>query len=317
LGRDFQQDMTLVEYCGLRLRNCPREPQRGGQQQQQQGHNIDFIRKVGKLAIPSFDGSSKCTARAWVQKLDTYYKLNQMTEAKAISFATLHLEGEAHEWWYHGLVTLGHDHITSYREFTEKLMDRFDRRDPEIHFRDLAQLRQTGTAKAFISEFQRVAVAVTDISEPRLVMLFTEGLTEPLRGWVKAYCPHSLQDVVRRTRDLADSVPKTKPFTKPFVPQRDKDQKNPPREWKGKPKLDDDTRRELMRKKLCFSCRDPWVPRHRCMGKGQIHYIEVESGSEEEDEDIQAPTDSDSETETTHELEQQPKKPQIPARAKP
>jgi hypothetical protein len=42
----------------------------------------------------------------------------------------------------------------------------------------------------------------------------------------------------------------------------------------------------------------------------------VESGSEEEDEDIQAPTDSDSETETTHELEQQPKKPQIPARAK-
>jgi hypothetical protein len=146
-----------------------------------------------------------------------------MIEAKAISFATLHLEGEAHKWWYHGLVTLGHDHITSYREFIERLMDRFDRRDPEIHFRDLAQLRQTGIAEAFISEFQRVAVAVTDISEPRLVMLFTEGLTEPLRGWVKAYRPHSLQDVIRHTKDLADSVPKTKPFTKPFVPQRDKD----------------------------------------------------------------------------------------------
>jgi hypothetical protein len=26
LGRDFHQDMTLVEYCGLRLRNRPREP---------------------------------------------------------------------------------------------------------------------------------------------------------------------------------------------------------------------------------------------------------------------------------------------------
>jgi hypothetical protein len=293
------------------------ESHRGEDSSSSRGHNIDFIRKVGKLTIPSFDGSSRCTARAWVQKLDTYYKLNQMTEAEAISFATLHLEGEAHEWWYHGLVTLGHNHITSYREFTERLMDRFDRRDPEIHFRDLAQLRQTGTAEAFISEFQRVAVAVTDISEPRLVMLFTEGLTEPLRGWVKAYRPHSLQDVVRRTRDLADSVPKTKPFTKPFVPQRDRDPKNPPKEWKGKPKLDDDTRRELMRKKLCFSCRDPWVPGHRCMGKGQIHYIEVESGSEEEEDDIQAPTDSDSETETTHEPEQQPKKPQIPARAKP
>jgi hypothetical protein len=75
LGGDFHQDMTLVEYCGLRLRNLPREPERG-KSQQQQGHNIDFIQKVGKLTIPSFDGSSKCTARAWVHKLDTYYKLN-------------------------------------------------------------------------------------------------------------------------------------------------------------------------------------------------------------------------------------------------
>jgi hypothetical protein len=109
-----------------------------------------------------------------------------MTDTEAISFTTLHLEGEAHEWWYHGLETLGHSRIISYREFTERLMDRFDRSNPEIHFRDLAQLRQIGTAKAFITEFQQIAVAVTDISEPRLIMLFIEGLTEPLRGWVKA-----------------------------------------------------------------------------------------------------------------------------------
>jgi hypothetical protein len=54
-----------------------------------------------------------------------------MTELEAISFATLHFDGEAHEWWYHGLVTLGHNHITSYLEFTERLMERFDMRDPK------------------------------------------------------------------------------------------------------------------------------------------------------------------------------------------
>jgi hypothetical protein len=152
LGRDFHQDMTLIEYCGLRLRNNPREPHRGGQQQQQ-GYNIDFIRKVGKITIPFFDVSSKCTTRVWVQNIDMYYKLNQMTETKAINFATLHLEGEANKWWHHGLVTVGHSHITSYREFTERLLDRFDRRDPEIHFRDLSQLRQTDTIEAFITKF--------------------------------------------------------------------------------------------------------------------------------------------------------------------
>jgi hypothetical protein len=148
-----------------------------------------------------------------------------MTETEAISFATLHLEGEAHEWWYHGLVTLGHSHITSSREFTYRLMDRFDRKDPEIHVRDLAQLRQNGIAEAFITEFQRVAVAVIDISEPMMIILFIEGLTEPLRRWVKAYKPPTLQDAILRTRDLADSVPKTKTFSKPFVPQRDQDKK--------------------------------------------------------------------------------------------
>jgi hypothetical protein len=89
-------------------------------------------------------------------------------------------------------VTLGHSRITSYRDFTDSLMDSFDRKDPEIHFRDLAQLRQTGTVEAFITKFQRVAMAVTDISEPSLIMLFTEGLIEPLRGWVKAYRPPTL-----------------------------------------------------------------------------------------------------------------------------
>jgi hypothetical protein len=99
-------------------------------------------------------------------------------------------------------------------------------------------------------------------------------------------------------------MPKTKPFTKPFVPQRDKDQKNPQRELKGKPKMDDDTRWVLMRKKIFFSCKDPWVLGHRCLGKGQLHYNEVESGSEEEDEDIRAWVDSDSEDETTQEPKQ-------------
>jgi len=131
-----------------------------------------------------------------------------MTETEAINFATLHLEGEAHELWHHGLVTLGHNQITSYREFKERLMDRFDRRDSEIHFRDLAQLRQTSTTKTFITEFQQVPVAVTDISKPRLIMLFTKGLIKPLGGWVKAYRPHTLQHAILRTRDLADSTPK-------------------------------------------------------------------------------------------------------------
>jgi hypothetical protein len=48
--------------------------------------------------------------------------------------------------------------------------------------------------------------------------------------------------------------------------------------------LDDDDQRELRRKKLCFSCKEPWEPGHRCMGKGKVHYIEVLSDSDGEEE---------------------------------
>ena len=51
---------------------------------------------------------------------------------------------------------------------------------------------------------------VSDISESWLIMLFTEALSEPLRGWVKAYRPITLQDAISRTLDLQDSVPKNK-----------------------------------------------------------------------------------------------------------
>ena len=48
--------------------------------------------------LPAYDGTPKCTYKAWVEKLDTYFQLNKVSEIEAIKIATLHLEGEAHEW---------------------------------------------------------------------------------------------------------------------------------------------------------------------------------------------------------------------------
>ena len=64
-----------------------------------------------------------------------------MIETNAIKLDILHLDGEAHDWWYHELVTLGHNTITSYLDFTQRLIEQFDRKDPEVHFRELAQLK--------------------------------------------------------------------------------------------------------------------------------------------------------------------------------
>ena len=44
-----------------------------------------------------------------MQKMDTYLQLNPMREEEAIKYVAIHLDGPAHEWWRHGMVTLGHN----------------------------------------------------------------------------------------------------------------------------------------------------------------------------------------------------------------
>ena len=93
---------------------------------------------MNKLSFPTFDGSSKTSARAWIHKLDTYLTLKPMSEMEAIRFAMMHLEGVAYDSWDHGLVTQDHGLITSYETFSPKLITHFDRKDVEIYCRDLA-----------------------------------------------------------------------------------------------------------------------------------------------------------------------------------
>jgi hypothetical protein len=48
--------------------------------------------------------------------------------------------------------------------------------------------------------------------------------------------------------------------------------------------MDENTIRELRRKQLCYTCKEPWNPSHKCMGHGRVHYIEMTSNNEEEED---------------------------------
>ena len=76
-----------------------------------------------------------------------------MLEEESIKFAALHMEGITHEWWNHGIFTLDHDQITSYSNFMEILIDHFNRKDLELNFKELAQLKKTGLVESYIIEF--------------------------------------------------------------------------------------------------------------------------------------------------------------------
>jgi hypothetical protein len=67
---------------------------------------------------------------------------------------------------------------------------------------------------------------VHDVSQSRLMILFTEGLMEPLRHWVKDFKPANLHDAILKTRDLGSA--KNMRFTpRPPLNQGGRDQRPP------------------------------------------------------------------------------------------
>jgi hypothetical protein len=73
---------------------------------------------------------------------------------------------------------------------------------------------------------------------------------------------------------------------------------------RGRGRMDENTRREPRRKQLCYTCKEPWDPSHKCMGRGKAHYIEVTSDNEEDEDfghlqNIEADTTETAEEEGT------------------
>ena len=115
---------------------------------------------------------------------------------ETIKIAALHLDNEAHDLWFHGLSTLGHANVTVYLEFTRRLVERFDRRDPEAPFMGITKLNQLGHLETYLFEFLKLFVMVLDLSAARRVYMFIDGLDEPLHGLAKSTKPNNLHGAI-------------------------------------------------------------------------------------------------------------------------
>ena len=135
-------------------------------------------------------------------------------------------------------------------------MDIFERKDTKLPFKEIAQLKKIGTPEAYMLEFENLSVMVSDVLMARLVLLFTKGLKEPLKGLMKTHEPATLKDAMNLTRDLQNVLPKIKYPPKPNFPSKFKEGRNP---WKNeyffKENKGGPSKEELKRNKLCFTCQ--------------------------------------------------------------
>ena len=110
------------------------------------------------------------------------------------------------------MTTQGHDHVTTFDDFSQRVTDRFHLKDDEQYFKELSKLKQTKLVNEYIEEFQKVAVMVPDMSEKMIVYLFLDGLEDFFKGLVKAFSPSTLQEAIKRSLQLEICV-SIKPVT--------------------------------------------------------------------------------------------------------
>ena len=88
-------------------------------------------------------------------------------------------------------------------------------------------MKQVGTPEAYMLEFVKLSVMVSDVSMASLVLLFTEGLIEPFIRLVKSHNTTTLKDDMNFTRDLQNVLPREKYPPKPDFPSKFKEGKKP------------------------------------------------------------------------------------------
>ena len=76
-----------------------------------------------RFLLSTFDGLS--TVRTWVRKLEAFFLLHPVVEEEAVEISALHLEGEAHIWWFS---QLSHARVSTLAKFSQELIKEFDNR---------------------------------------------------------------------------------------------------------------------------------------------------------------------------------------------
>lgn len=104
---------------------------------------------------------------------------------------------------------------------------------------------------------------VPDISNRRFFFLFTEGLSKPLKGWVKSFDPFNLQEAIKKARSMEQVAPINKfqskgassSKEKSFFKKLDRNETKDKNKDKSFTPLDRETLNDLRKKKLSFYCK--------------------------------------------------------------
>ena len=100
---------------------------------------------MDRFLLSTFDGSPTCSARAWVEELDTFLQQHQISEDEAIKVVALHFGGKAYAWWIFESFTLKNANNSSYERLLKTMVEKFDKEISETHVVEQNKSKQKKT----------------------------------------------------------------------------------------------------------------------------------------------------------------------------
>ncbi|CAA0810229.1 Unknown protein, partial [Striga hermonthica] len=242
-----------------------------------------------RITLSTFTGSDP---DAWFNRATQYFELNETDGIDRVTYVAHYLDGEANVWWqWLTRIYRKRQQIITWEVFERELLTRFGTSDYHNYNEALTCIRQTGSLREYIREFERLACRVRDWPEDALVGAFVGGLKFDLATEVRLERPDTMHDAMEVARRREDHLVATRRgradmrfadtrragsnqatvSARPNVSNRPAGaivRRLSPEEVKH--------RRE---KGLCFKCEEKFTPSHQCK---QAFVIEVANPDDEE-----------------------------------
>ncbi|CAA0810863.1 Unknown protein, partial [Striga hermonthica] len=253
-----------------------------------------------RITLSTFNGNNP---EAWLNRAVQYFDLNETEGRDRVRYAAYYLDGEANVWWqWLTSVYRSRQRVIRWNDFERELLTCFGSSDYHNYHEALSRIRQTGSLRDYLKEFERLACRVQGWPETALVGTFIGGLKYDLAAEVRLERPesmHAAMEVARRREDhlvatrrgWADArypeTRRTQPDASDMVPSG-----QPPDNSRltnsTRPPVKHLTLEEIKRRRekgLCFKCEERFTPGHQCKQAFVIHVIDPNEEEPEVEKD--------------------------------
>ncbi|XP_047952978.1 uncharacterized protein LOC125198733 [Salvia hispanica] len=240
-----------------------------------------------RMDFSKFNGTDD--PRVWLNRARQYYRAQDTPAKKWVQWASYHLDGEANQWWQ--WFSARHIRIT-WSMFEKGLLQRFSTAELEEADEAIVRLKQTGSFRSYLIEFERLVNCVPHWKDKVLLGAFMAGVQDDLAKEIRFFRPQTLEQAIGLARH-ADEQAKTRRTGGLHVKTQQRMTNSTPAAHMSSSSRSSNIANSVPTKRLtwaemqakrekneCFNCDEPFSRGHKCR---LAQAFLIESGNEEED----------------------------------